>query len=91
MLKPKRQRYYNTEKNRRRGQRAAASLDAYSASDQEYFGPRYVGNGSNDECLTDFLCDLQHWARQNKINFGECLRRGNQHFEVEATDRKGDK
>ena len=37
-----------------------------------------------EDILADLLCDLQHWASRNQVDFDAELRRANMHFEAET-------
>lgn len=41
-----------------------------------------------DDCdlLTDALCDLMHWAKQNDEDFKTALKRAKWHFQCEAEE-----
>ena len=37
-----------------------------------------------DDALADLLCDLQHWASRNGVDFDAEMRRADMHFEAET-------
>lgn len=39
-----------------------------------------------DEAIADLLCDLQHFARQNDIDYLECQERADRNYATEIHD-----
>lgn len=75
-LDPKR--YAKSDKNVERAQAAKAAYIAYADSYK-----------FTEEGLSDLLCDLQHLARQNRIDFDKVLRNSKTHYAVESKDPTG--
>lgn len=65
--------------NKTRAQWALESLEVFATNTSS------LGNLLADphEVLSDLLCNLEHWANQNDVNFDDCVARGNGHFLVE--------
>jgi hypothetical protein len=63
--------YKKTKANKDRAERIAATVESYDPDDIE-------------SSVVDMLADLQHYACQNKLAFGELLKTSFNHFEAEA-------
>lgn len=84
-MKAIKRRYYKTARNLERAERARQAMEQYDDGDCQL----RAGKEGAAELLTDLLCDMMHFARQNKIDFADQLRKGQDHFEVEASDMTG--
>ncbi|MDF2457704.1 MAG: hypothetical protein K0S79_120 [Nitrospira sp.] len=62
-----------TKNNKRRIKKAKVALAEYIAQDPM----------SESCCLTDLLTDLRHWAEHEDVNFADCLRLSEEHFQEE--------
>lgn len=67
--------------NEMRAERAGRSVQAYIA----YDGAAY-GHEEPATHLQDMLCDLQHWAAANDVDFDEAVQRATGHYEAEVAE-----
>jgi hypothetical protein len=45
-------------------------------------------NSSPEECLTDLLTNLMHFAQRDVVDFNDCLRLARMHYEAEVEDEE---
>lgn len=77
-LKLKTPRYRRTKANIERAERIDRVLLAYSEE---------VGELPDESNFADMLCDMMHYARQNKLKFSAELERGRNHYEAEGEEQ----
>lgn len=71
--------------NRDRAERAESALQAYNGADS-----RADGIDGQEETLADFLGDIRHYCRLNKLDFDRCNARGQAMSKMEADEDSDD-
>lgn len=77
--------YKVTIDNRKRARWAQGAVNAFSVATR--FGRTFNKLHRDDKAdlVSDLLCDLMHFCKQNKIDFDKALKQGLQNFNIERT------
>lgn len=57
----------------------------------EAFRSEIMPDEDDDTTMCDFLCDLMHWCKRNRVDFDHALARGRDHFRFEIEAEKPEK
>lgn len=74
-----------TPTNEERAEWAKTGVLSYAAGKSCTGNPYY---DPTDDILTDFLCDLMHYARHENVEFRDCMRKAELHYEAEITEER---